>query len=103
MVLDDKKIIHNSWIILQQPTHASIGQTAFYRTILAVIDKGWRVEEPVEVIPTAREDFWIYCFVLRHTFTGQTFRLYTPATPEMEQFIARNHYQVIEGSYIEFL
>lgn len=103
MVLDEMNALYNPWIILQQPSHASIGITASFRSLLAAIDQGWQVEEPVQAMPTIRKDTWTYCFVLRHPIFAQTCRLYAPMTPQMERYVERNHYQVIEGSFIENL
>lgn len=99
MVLDEMNAIHNPWINLQQPSHTSIGITASLRLILGAIDQGWELEEPVEAMTTTREDVWIYCFVLSDPESSQSCRLYTAATFEMEQFIERNQFQVIENSF----
>lgn len=103
MVRDEINAIHNSWIILQQPPHPSFGIPASYRSLLAAIDQGWQVEEPVEVMPTTQEDIWTYCFLLQNPISGQSYRIFLPATLEMERFIERNRFQVIEGRYFENL
>lgn len=100
MVLDEMNAIHNPWNSLQQPSHASSGITASLRSLLAGIDLGWQVEEPVTVMPTEREDAWIYCFVLTHPVLEQTFQLYAPATLEIVRLVEQNQYQVIEGAFI---
>jgi hypothetical protein len=102
-MLDDRNANHNPWTILQQPPHASSGISAAFRILLAAVDHGWLVEEPVTVLPTNRGDTWIYCFQLRHPALEQRQRLFTPATPELERYVERNHYQVIEGSLFDNL
>lgn len=99
MLLDEMTTIYGPWIMLQQPTHTSRGITASFRSLLAAIDQGWRVEEPVQVLPTAGGDTWIYYFVLTHPTLSQTCRLLVPAVAEVERYVEQNQYQVIEGSY----
>jgi hypothetical protein len=36
---------------------------------------------------------------MTHPVSAQTCWLYIPVVPDVEQYIARNHFQVIEGSY----
>jgi hypothetical protein len=99
MVLEEMSAVYSPWSMLQQPAHTSAGITASFRSLLAAIDQGWQVEEPVQVLPTARGDTWIYYIVLTHTTLSQTCRLFVPAVSEVEQYVEQNHYQVIEGSY----
>lgn len=101
MVLDEMNAIYNPWIVLQQPTHTSLGINASFRSLLAAIDQGWQVEEPVQVMSTIRDGTWTYCFRLKHPTFAQTFRLFTHSTSEMDQFIERNHYQVVQGGFLE--
>lgn len=89
----------NHWNILQQPHHASSGVHAAYRTLLAAIDQGWRVEEPVQALPAAPADVWIYYFIITHPASAEKYRLFLPALPEVEEYVERNQFQVIEGSY----
>lgn len=102
MVLDEINTIHSHWNNLQQPSHASSGIAPTLRTLLTAIDLGWQVDEPVEVT-ASRNDAWIYSFVLTNPSLGQACRIYTSASPEIDQFIERNHYQVIEISMHEML
>jgi hypothetical protein len=95
--------IHNPWNNLQQPIHASNSITPSLRILLAAIDLGWEVDEPIEVMPTTREDVWTYCFILKHPTLDQTSRIYTSATLEISQFIERNLYEVIEVSFLDHL
>lgn len=60
MVLDEMNAMYNPWNNLQQPHHPSGRITASLRSLLAGIDQGWQVKEPVEVIPTTQKDAWIY-------------------------------------------
>ncbi len=98
-MIEEMNAMYSPWSVLQQPMHTSIGITASFRSLLAAIDQGWLVEEPVQVLPTARGDNWIYYFVLTHATLSKTCRLFVPAITEVERYVEQNHYQVIEGSY----
>jgi hypothetical protein len=98
-MVDEMSLYHNPWSFLQQPSHASTGITASFRSLLAAVDQGWRVEEPVQVLPAAQGDAWIYTFALTHPGKTEVCRIYVPAVSEVERFVERNHYQVVEGSF----
>jgi hypothetical protein len=98
MVLEETNTIHSPWNLLQQPAHPSLGMNASFRTLLAAIDQGWMVEEPVQVLPSVRNLFWIYCFSLTNPKTSQNYCLFVPAVPEVESFVEQNNYPVVEGS-----
>jgi hypothetical protein len=98
MVLEEMNTIHSPWNILQQPAHPSLGMNASFRTLLAAIDQGWMVEEPVQVMPSVRNLFWIYCFSLTNPKTSQNYCLFVPAVPDVESFVERSNYSVVEGS-----
>ncbi len=99
MVLEEMNAIYSSWTLLQQPTHPDPGVSASFRALLAAVDQGWQVEEPVQVMPSARSETWTYYFVLIHPALGQTCRLLVPALPEVERYVEQKPYSVIEGSY----
>ncbi len=99
MALEEMNAMFNPWAWLQQPAHPGPGISASFRALLAAVDQGWQVEEPVQVMPSARSETWTYYFVLIHQALGQTCRLLVPALPEVERYVAQNHYSVIEGSY----
>ncbi len=99
MVLEEMNAMYRSWTLLQQPTHPDPGVSASFRALLAAVDQGWRVEEPVQVMPSARRQIWTYYFVLFNPVSEETFRLLVPALPEVERYVEQNHYSVIEGSY----
>ncbi len=99
MVLEELNAVYNPWCALQQPVHSANGTHASFRTLLAAIDQGWQVVEPVQVLPSARCETWTYYWSLAYPDRGQSSILLVPATPEVERFIEQNHYQVIEGSF----
>ena len=98
MVLEEMNAIYSPWSLLQQPAHASRSMHAAYRALLAAIDQGWQVETPVQVLPSAHSDTWTYYFTLSHASTRQTCRLFVPATAEVQRFVERSAFSVIEGS-----
>ncbi len=99
MVLDEMNAIYNPWSLLQQPVHPGPGANSSFRALLAALDQGWQVIEPVQVLPSAQQESWIYYWVLTHPKNSQTSVLFVPAIQEVERFIEQNHYQVIECSY----
>ncbi len=99
MVLEEMNSLYNPWSLLQQPAHPGNGISASFRTLLAALDQGWQITEPVQVLPSAQKDTWTYYFLLTHPVLAQNCRLFVPAIAEVERFIQQNTYQVIEGSY----
>jgi hypothetical protein len=102
-MVEETNVVHIFRLNLQQSSYASIGITAPLRILLAALNQGWQVEEPVEVMSTVCHDLWIYCFVIRYSPLIPLQRLYIPASQEVERFVEQSRYQVIEGSYIESL
>jgi hypothetical protein len=70
-----------------------------FRALVAALNQGWQVEEPVQVLPSARTQTWTYYFTLTNKPFKQSCRVFIPAVPEVESFVELNHYQVIEGSF----
>lgn len=99
MNIDELTARDNPWNMLQQPVHASSGTHATFRALLAAVDQGWQVEEPVQALPTVQSDAWMYCFIILHPLSGAVCRLFIPALPEVEGYVKRSQYQVIEGGY----
>jgi len=98
LLIDELTAIYNPWNMLQQPSQASSSAHASYRALLAAIDQGWQVVEPVQVLPIIQADAWTYYFVLTHTASAEIYRLFVPALPEVERYVEQNRYQVIESS-----
>jgi hypothetical protein len=98
MLIDELTALYNPWNMLQQPRHASSSAHASFRALLAAIDQGWQVVEPVQVLPIIQADAWTYYFVLTHTASAEIYRLFVPALPEVERYVEQNRYQVIESS-----
>lgn len=99
MLIDELTALYNPWNMLQQPRHASSGAHATFRALLAAIDQGWQVVEPVQVLPIIQADAWTYYFVLTHSASAEIYRLLIPALPEVERYVDQNRYQVIESNF----
>lgn len=70
-----------------------------FQSLLDAIDQGWQIEEPLQVMPTAREDIWMYFIVLKHPAQSNCRRLIVPALPEVERYVEHNHYQAVESRF----
>ncbi len=99
MILEELSAIYNPWCTLQQPLHSHSGLHDSFLTLLAAIDQGWEVVEPVQVMPPSEGNAWTYYWMLTRPNHVMHSILFVPALPEVERFIEQNHYQVIEGSY----
>ena len=98
-MLEDMNTANTQWSLFQQPAHSSNSAVASFRSLLAAIDLGWKVEEPVKVLLSPRTDSWTYFFVLSNRQFAQRCSLYLPAVLNVIQFVEQNSYQVVEGSY----
>jgi hypothetical protein len=69
-----------------------------FRSLLAAVDLGWNVEDPVKVFPSCSTGAWIFIVVVSSPEQARTSILYLPAERNVIQFIEQNNYQVIEVS-----
>ena len=97
-MLDEMMVEWDPWSMLQQPYHACSGVSAGYRSLLAALDLGWQVEEPVQIESFTRMGSQTYRFTLRHPVIKQDCFIHVPVIPEVEKTIERNHYSVIPGN-----
>ncbi len=79
-----------------------------FRVLLAALDLGWQVEEPVYLRPRWGESgSWVYHFILKREATPQPCLVTVRHNPEVEQFIEQEGWQVdqpaLKGSALEFL
>ena len=49
MIIEEMFALYNPWSYLQQPAHPMAGMNASFRALLAAIDQGWEIVEPVLV------------------------------------------------------
>ncbi|HVN54974.1 MAG TPA: hypothetical protein VMT46_11640 [Anaerolineaceae bacterium] len=86
--------IQNTWDSLQQPAHPGQGMSASFRFLLAAIDQGWQVEQPVRKVPMVRQEAWMYHFVLVQDHSERIRQLAVPEAPEVDQFLRSNEVRV---------
>ena len=85
------------WDNLQQPSHPSQIEPQF-RALLAAIDMGWRVEEPVYLRPR-----WsdagprVYHFILRRAMLAAPRMLSVPEGPAVDQFVLDESLRLVVG------
>lgn len=85
------------WENLQQPAHPSQIEPQF-RTLLAAIDTGWRIEEPVYLRPR-----WsdagprVYHFILRRTLLAAPRMLSVPEGLEVNRFVRDEALRLVVG------
>jgi hypothetical protein len=85
------------WENLQQPTHPSEVEPKF-RTLLAAIDKGWRIEEPVYLRPQWSDSGpRVYHFILRRALLAAPRMLSVPQSPEVDRFVRDEALRLVVG------
>jgi hypothetical protein len=66
-----------------------------FRVLLAALDLGWRVEEPVYIRPRWGESGnWVYHFILKKEALLQPCLITVRHAPEIERFILQEGWQV---------
>lgn len=99
MILEEMSALHNPWCWLQQPAHPFSGLNASFRTLLAAIDQGWEVVEPILKVDGDACDAKAYDFILFNQAIGKTLQIRVIATPEVEDFIGNNGYEKSNYSF----
>lgn len=89
-MLEEMNAFYNPWSVLQQPYHPSSGINAAYRFLLAALDQGWVIEQPIQIHTTTR----IFRIILTNPIIKQDYVIDVPAIPEVEQIIECNNYPV---------
>jgi len=85
------------WETLQQPSHPSQTEPHF-RSLLAAIDMGWRIEEPVYLRPR-----WsdagprVYHFILRRALLAAPRMLSVPEGPDVDDFVRDESLRLVVG------
>ena len=97
MLFATSLVPEDRWEHLQQPAHPSQIEPQF-RTLLAALDLGWRIEEPVylrsrwsEMGP--RE----YHFILRRACLAPPRMLSVPQGPEVDRFVRDEAVRLVVG------
>ena len=85
------------WENLQQPAHPSEVDPQF-RTLLAAMDLGWRIEEPVYLRPRWSEAGpRVYHFILRRGLTAPPRIVSVPENPVVDGFVRDASLRVVIG------
>jgi hypothetical protein len=67
----------------------------YYRMLLAALDLGWQVEDPVYLHQCFnRTDRWVYHFVLNHDLISHIQLITTPKSPDIERLISQEGWKV---------
>ena len=85
------------WENLQQPAHPSQIEPQF-RSLLAALDMGWRIEEPVYLRPRWSEvGPRVYHFILRRALLAPPRLLSVPEGPEVDRFVQAESLRLVVG------
>jgi hypothetical protein len=97
MLLATSLVPDDRWENLQQPAHPSQIEPQF-RSLLAALDMGWRIEEPVYLRPRWSEvGPRVYHFILRRTLLAPPRLLSVPERPEVDRFVQAESLWLVVG------
>jgi hypothetical protein len=95
--LSDSQPQDQSWDLLQQPAHPAEVEPRF-RLLLAALDVGWRIEEPVYLRPRWSDDGpRVYHFILQLDARVQPRLITVPECAEVDHFVRHERLRVIAG------
>jgi len=98
-MLDEMNAIHYHWGLPQPPVKKAREMNLSFRALLAAVEQGWQIEEPVQVLPSTTTETWTYYFLLTHPSLSWAKRLFVPALPDVQRYVDQNGLQVIEGMF----
>lgn len=85
----------NPWDLLQQPALPSGAIDSRYRLLLAALDQGWRVDEPIYFRPRwNKEGSWVYHFILKNDDPERTQLLTVSQGQDIEHTIHREGWRL---------
>src|SRR5262249_10929261 len=97
MLLSASLLSDDRWENLQQPAHPSQVEPQF-RSLLAALDMGWRIDEPVYLRPR-----WsdmgprVYHFILRRSLQIAPRLLSVPESPQVDAFVRNEGLRLVVG------
>jgi len=95
MLLGTSLVPDDRWEHLQQPAHPSQIEPQF-RSLLAALDMGWRIEEPVYLRPRWSEAGpRVYHFILRRALLAPPRLLSVPEGLEVDRFVRDESLRVV--------
>jgi hypothetical protein len=86
--------VEDTWGLLQEPARPA-KYPSNYLLLLAALDSGWRISEPIRWVSNhSRDGSRFYHFLLHHSRSSPSCWLVLPASPEVEQFIREERLSV---------
>jgi hypothetical protein len=96
MVAESAAAYEETWSQLQEPARPSHEPSVPLLRLLAALDTGWQVEEPVYLRPRWSDGgARVYCFILHRARPELPYLLTVPATATVEQFVRNEGLRVI--------
>jgi hypothetical protein len=97
MLFAASPVPEDRWANLQQPAHPSEVEPQF-RMLLAAIDIGWRIEEPVHLRPRWSDSGpRVYHFILRRALLAPPKMLSVPEGPEVDRYVRDESLRLVVG------
>jgi hypothetical protein len=85
------------WNVLQEPGYPTVLEPSYW-LLLAALDIGWHIEEPVHLRPRQNSgEPHVYHFVLRHPTHPRFRRLTALAGPQLDQLVRAEGLQILTG------
>ncbi len=92
-IIHDQKLDPGTW--LEQPGGRFFSSSEIFRMLLAALDLGWQVQEPVYLRPRWSEGgSWVFHFILQQKALPQPCLITAHWNPEIERFITQEGWQV---------
>ena len=96
MFADYTSASDDAWNNLQEPARAGRESSAPLLRLLAALDSGWQVEEPVFLRPCWTDSgARVYCFILRRQVQEAPQLLILPVSTAVEQFVRSEGLEVL--------
>jgi hypothetical protein len=87
--------IHESWNVIDQPSYILSSSDESYRMLLAALDLGWQVEEPVYLRPRWDEEGeWVFHFILKKSSGDKPYLITTRHNMDIERLVIEEGWQV---------
>jgi hypothetical protein len=97
MLFATNLVPEDRWANLQQPAHPSEVEPQF-RMLLAAIDMGWRIEEPVYLRPRWSDSGRrVYHFILRRALLAPPKMLSMPEGPDVNRYVRDEALRLVVG------
>jgi hypothetical protein len=92
--------LNDLWNVLEQSSCFLITSNESYRMLLAALDLGWQVEEPVYLRPQwDQNDRWVFHFILKQNSMSAPRLITTRQSPDIERLVIEQGWQ-LENNYL---